>query len=90
MQDPDFQIFYKNLEGKLVTLEAQGSDHIYTMKAQIQWNEKIPVDQQRLIFAGKQLEDDMTLNQYNIKSMDNLQLVLRALFNGNRFYVYGF
>lgn len=71
------QIFIKTLTGKNMVTQVEPSDTIASLKAKIQDREGIPVDQQRLIFGGKQLDDTKTIQDYNIQSDNSVHLVLR-------------
>ncbi|KEP63307.1 UNVERIFIED_CONTAM: ubiquitin family protein [Hammondia hammondi] len=73
-----FNLQVKTMSGKTVVLDnVQGSDSILEIKRRVEQREGIPVDQQRLVFNGKQLENGKTVQDYDLSENSVLHLVLR-------------
>ena len=73
------QYFVKTLSGKTITLDLNCNDTVLNIKRKIQNKEGIPIEQQRIIYAGRQLEDNKTILDYQIKSESTFHLVLKLL-----------
>lgn len=78
------QIFMKWFDGSTRTFEVEPDETVQSLRQQVQARTGIPSDQQRLIFAGKQLEDGFTLLDYNIQMESTLHGVLRLRGNGDQ------
>ena len=78
--DGDYQIIVKHPDGRTITLVVEASDTISSVKAQIQGKEGIKKRDQRLIYAGDQLEDGKKLSDYNIVEGSTIQLAHASVF----------
>ena len=69
------QVFIKFVDGKTITLDVEASELIHSVKGQIMGKTGLPRKEQRLVFAGNQLEDSKTLRDYNIQKENTIALV---------------
>ena len=74
------QIFVKTLTGKHITLEVEPTDRIVDVKDKIEEKEGIDSSEQILIFAGKELIDENTLQDYSVGKDSTLHLILKSSF----------
>jgi len=70
-----FQLFIKTLTGKVIVVDVRGADTIRDVKIKVRDKEGVQPDQQRLLFTGKQLKDEYSLHQYNIKEESTVDLI---------------
>lgn len=80
---PVMLIYIKTLTGKTITLEVEPDEDIIDIKRKIRERENIPLDEQRLIYSGTQLDNNLALDDYGILCETTLHLVLRLRGNGN-------
>ena len=73
----NMQVFIKTLTGRTVAIVTEETDTVLSVKIKLQEKDGVPVDEQRLIFGGHQLEDKRTLKFYNIEKDSTIHLVLR-------------
>ncbi|KAA6379107.1 MAG: putative Ubiquitin [Streblomastix strix] len=72
-----FEIFVKTLTGKTLTLQVRQTDTVLQVKQKIQELERVPPCQQRLVFARREMEDDQSLQDYNVQRDATMHLVMR-------------
>jgi len=71
------QIFVKTLQGQTITVDVNADDTIDAVKRKIQAKENLPAVDQRLVYAGKSLDDQRTLSDYNVQDSATMHLLLR-------------
>ena len=81
---PKMQIFVQNLNNETSTLDLELSASVLSVKQLLESREQIPAEDQLLTYAGRPLEDDCTLEDYDVQKESTLYLSLRLLGGGKK------
>lgn len=71
------QVHVKTFAGKTITVEVEPDESIESLKNKLQSKEGIPINQQRILFGGKQLDSKKTISDYDIQNESTMHMVLR-------------
>ena len=74
---PMLQLFVRTVSGRTLPLQVESGETVEAVKQMLQERENVDVDHQRLVFAGKELDDSKTLESYNLKGDETLEMLFK-------------